>query len=70
MKIFFNKSFKSLFCFLHFFSVIKVDEFTRNLWEIYEKIHAEGSSQVVTIIHFFVILCIMSSLNKARSNNN
>lgn len=30
---------------LAYCSVIKVDDFTRHLWEIYEKVHSEGISQ-------------------------
>ena len=38
---------------------IQVDEFTRNLFEIYETVRAEGSPQVIFSLDFFapVIRC-------------
>merc|ERR1719187_215350 len=36
---------------------IQVDEFTRNLFEIYETVQAEGTAQVLLSINFTALLC-------------
>ena len=49
-----------VYCCGLLFSVIKVDEFTRQLWNIYETVRREGIAQVkfYSVMFLFIILIL------------
>ena len=55
--------------FILLFSVIKVDNFTRMLWDIYTTVRNEGLAQVMLKRFYLLYLHVLTAINEELLNS-